>query len=269
MNTANILERAKNGLLTNPSEGQIEKDVVIPLLELLGYSNIKSKLTIKTQAGRTVHTGTQADFVAYGNKENHLPTIVIDAKSVDEGISKADLPQVQSYAISQDIKPRAKFVMLSNGYATHIYPIDSEDPIFTSDLQSLFNRIDEIKNVLMGRSQSSVKVNQIDIDNFFKKAHDNMYSQDSIKPTPALIIMSKLMFIKMWEEQGRSLFSLSDILKKRKDYFDFPKTNFDSLVKKCSDIIFLKLFFLWVPTLTILGYDMPLSFPWIEFSPIS
>lgn len=217
-------EKAKKGLEKNPSEGQVEKDVVIPLLQLLGYTKIDSKPTVKTQAGRTVHTGTQPDFVAYETKDK-LPTIVIDAKSPKEGISRADLPQVQSYAISPDIKPRAKFVMLTSGYATHIYPVDDEDPVFTSDLLSLFSRIEEIKDVLKGSGQSpTLKIRQIDIDNFFRQSHDLMYSQDTIKPTQALIIMTKLMLIKMWEERGKSISTLGDILKQKNSYLDKTKS---------------------------------------------
>jgi len=218
-----FFEKAKIGLAKNPSEGQVEKDVVLPLLSLLGYKKIKSKPTVTTHAGRTAHKGTQADFVAYETSDK-LPTIVIDAKSPKEGISRADLPQVQSYAISPDIKPRAKYVMVTSGYATQVYPIDSEDPVFTSDLSSLFSRVKEIIDILKGKSSPTVKISQIDIDNFFKKSHDLMYSQDTIKPTPALIIMSKLMLIKMWEERGRSVSTLGDILDQKENFFDKTKS---------------------------------------------
>lgn len=223
-------DTAKKGLEENPTEGQVEQDIVLPLLKLIGYSNIKSKPTVKTQAGRIVHKSTQADFVAY-QTDNELPTMVIDAKSPGEGVSKADLPQVQSYAISPDIKPRAKYVMLSNGYATQIFPIDSEDPVFTSDLSTLFFRVQEIQDILKGQSSPTTKVSQIDIDNFFRESHDLMYSQDSIKPTPALIIMTKLMLIKMWEERGSSLSALSAVLNQREKYF-----NEDTPLKEKKDI---------------------------------
>jgi type I restriction enzyme M protein len=214
---------AKKRLSENPTEGQVETYVIKPLLDLLGYEKVAAKPTITTQAGRIRHTGTQADFVAYQTKEG-LPTIVIDAKSPAEGVSKADLPQVQSYAISQDIKPRAKFVVLSNGYATQIYPIDDEDPVFTSDLHSLFFKISEISKILRGELPPAVKIKQIDIDKFFKSSHDLMYSQDTIKPTPALITMTKLMLIKMWEERGFNISSLSEVLNKKEDFFDRRKT---------------------------------------------
>jgi len=216
-------EKAKKGLAKNPSEGQVENDVVLPLLDLIGYKEIKSKPTVTTQAGRITHKGTQADFVAYETKDK-LPTIVIDAKSPKEGISRADLPQVQSYAISPDIKPRAKYVMITSGYATQIFPIDSEDPVFTSDLPSLFSRVDEIIDILKGKLSTTVKINQIDIDNFFRQSHDLMYSQDTIKPTQALIIMTKLMLIKMWEEHGRSVSTLGDILEQKENFFDKTKS---------------------------------------------
>ncbi len=220
---ANYANIAKKGLEKNPSEGQVEKDVLLPLLELIGYSNIKSKPTITTQAGRKKHKGTQADLVAYQTIDK-LPTLVIDAKSPKEGISRADLPQVQSYAISPDIKPRAKFVMLSSGYATQIYPINSEDPLFTSDLLSLFDKIEEIRNILTGKISTTLKLEQIDIDNFFRNTHDLMYSQDTIKPTQALIIMTKLMLIKIQEEKGLTISRLGSILDHKKNYFDSTKS---------------------------------------------
>ena len=217
------LQKAKESLQKNPSEGQVEVSVILPFCKFLGYKNIQSKVTVTTQAGRIVHKGTRADIVAYEEANENLPTLVIDAKAPAEGISKADLPQVQSYAISPSIRPRAKFVMLSNGYATQIYPVDSDDPVFTSDLSRLFSKVNEAKNVLTGKVVPTLRIAQIDIDNFFKKSHDLMYSQDSIKPTQALIIMTKLMLIKMWEERGLSVSSLSDILDKQNDFFDKTK----------------------------------------------
>jgi len=110
--------------------------------------------------------------------------------------------------------------MLTSGYATQIYPVDSEDPVFTSDLLSLFDQIKEIKEILTGKTESFLKLNQIDIDNFFRNTHDLMYSQDTIKPTPALIIMTKLMLIKMQEEKGQNISRLGDILDQKENYFD-------------------------------------------------
>ena len=220
---AAAFQKAKQGLSGNPSEGQVEVDVVLPFLKFLGYKNVQSKVTVVTQAGRIVHPTTQADFIAYGEDAEKLPTLVVDAKAPSEGVSKADLPQVQSYAISPSIQPRTKFVMLSNGYATQLYPVDSDDPVFTSELNSLFFKINEARDVLTGKLASIIKITQIDIDNFFKKSHDLMYGQDSIKPTQALLIMTKLILIKMWEEQGRSVSSLSDILNKKSEYFDKTK----------------------------------------------
>jgi len=217
------LKKAKEDLQKNPTEGQVEVSVILPFLTFLCYKNVQSKVTVTTQAGRVVHTGTQADIVAYEEASENLPTLVIDAKKPAEGISKADLPQVQSYAISPSISPRAKFVMLSNGYATQIYPVDSDDPIFTSDLSKLFSKVTEAKNILTGRVAPTVRITQIDIDNFFKKSHDLMYSQDSIKPTQALIIMTKLILIKVWEERGLSVSSLSDILDKKDEFFERTK----------------------------------------------
>jgi len=216
-------QKAKQGLAKNPTEGQVETDVIVPFLKLVGYSNIQSKVTVETHAGRKVHTGTQADIVAYEQPTESLPTVIVDAKAPDVGISKTDLPQVQSYAISPSIKPRSKYVMLSNGYATQIYPIDSDDPVFTADLQTLFKEYRQAKEILTGRSPPTIKIRQIDIDNFFKKSHDLMYSQDSIKPTQALIVMTKLILIKMWEERGLSISSLSDVLKFKDAYFDKTK----------------------------------------------
>ena len=212
-------EKARVGLEKNPTEAQVETYVVMPLLGLLGYSDIDSKPTVRTQAGRIEHTGTQADLVAYQTGDG-LPTLVVDSKSPREGISRADLPQVQSYAISPDITPRAKFVMLTSGYATHVYPIDSDDPVFTSDLLSLFDRINEMKEILAGRIESPLKLEQIDIDDFFRHTNDLMFSQDTLKPTPALIIITKLMLIKMQEEKGQNISRLGDILDQKEAYFN-------------------------------------------------
>lgn len=213
-------EKASEGLKKNPTEGQVETDVIIPLLRFLGYTNIQAKVTVTTQAGRRVHTGTQADIVAFEEAKESLPTLVADAKKPAEGVSRADLPQVQSYAISPTIQPRAKFVMLSNGYASQVYPVDDDDPVFAAELASLFLRVGELRGILSGKVSASTQLTQIDIGDFFKRSHDQMYSQDSIKPTQALIIMTKLILVKLREEEGRNLTALGDILKNREAYFD-------------------------------------------------
>ena len=72
-----LFNQARKDLEKNPSEGQVEKSVIFPLLSLIGYTDVHSKVTVVTFAGRQKFS-TEADIVAYDKK---LPTIIVEAKS--------------------------------------------------------------------------------------------------------------------------------------------------------------------------------------------
>ena len=212
----NLFKKAKKDLEKNPSEGQVEKSVVIPLLEMLGYDDIQSKVTVITYAGRKKFK-TQADIIAYDKK---LPTIVVDAKSPKIGINIIDdLGQVCSYANSRSLKKKAEFVILSSGYVTHLYDVSTETLLLELDLKDLFQSIDKIMRFLKGMEKPKEKPTLKDLDNLFIRSLNEMFKQ-AIKPTPALKIMTQLLLIKISEEKGRSISKLKDILEFEKKYYE-------------------------------------------------
>jgi|APSaa5957512535_1039671.scaffolds.fasta_scaffold16867_1 type I restriction-modification system DNA methylase subunit len=213
-----LFEIAKKALASNPTEGQVEQSVVLPILKKLGYKNnqIFSKVTVRVKAGSKKFESLQCDLLA---KDDVLPTLIIEAKSPKVGLSlPEDYNQGMSYCLSPDVKTR--FLFLTSGYSTRFY--DANLQLFKLDLKDLFFNTDKIRDVLLGKStvKKSDESTSSDIEKFFTFSHNRMYAEDAIKPAEALHILTKLTLIKTNEERGKNLYSLKTILDYEKGYLE-------------------------------------------------
>ena len=150
-------------------------------------------------------------------KDEHLPTLIIEAKSPKEGITlPEDYNQGISYCYSPDVKTR--FLFLTSGYSTRFYDADTQ--LFELDLKNLFSTTDKIRDVLLGKLKVPEKKEPTssDIEKFFTFSHNRMYAEDAIKPAEALHILTKLILIKTNEERGKNLYNLRTILDYEKPY---------------------------------------------------
>ncbi len=210
-----LYESAIEALSKNPSEGQVEKSVVFPILTKLGYDekNIFSKVSVRVKVGSKGYKRLEADIVA---KDKKLPTLVIEAKSPKKGLTLPDdYNQGMSYCFSPDIKTR--FLFLTSGFSSRLY--ESDKLLFEYDLKHIFANIDYFRKILS--KELVIKKEEptsVDIENFFTFSHNRMYAQDAIKPAESLNILTKLFLIKTNEERGKTLYSLRTILDYEDDY---------------------------------------------------
>ena len=211
-----LFEEAKVALAKNPTEGQVEKSVVFPLLQAIGYENknILSKVTVRVKAGSKNYENLQVDVIA---KDDVLPTIVVEAKSPSRGLTLPnDYSQGMSYCVSPDVNTR--FLFLTSGYSNRLYEADT--PLIEYDLKTLFSNAEKFKEALLGKLAVDTKTPSVqDIERFFSYSHNRMYAEDAIKPAEALHILTKLSLIKTNEEsfiQSQNNFGLRTRLQKRK-----------------------------------------------------
>jgi type I restriction enzyme M protein len=228
-------ENAKKALAQNPTEGQVEKSVVFPILKELGYhdENIFSKVPIRVKHGSKEYETLEADIIA---KNDKLPTLVIEAKSPKRGlILPDDYNQGMSYCYSPDVNTR--FLFLTSGFSNRLY--EANKLLFEYDLKTIFEKIDYFKKLLLNEVLFPEKEpTETDIENFFTYSHNRMYAEDAIKPAEAIHILTKLFLIKTNEERGRTLYNLRSILDYKKDY-EKAKTKKEK--EKIEDQIYLYL----------------------------
>lgn len=213
MNFETEFENAKKSLIDNPSEGQVEQSVVTPILTALGYKKIFNKTTVKVKSGSKKYESLQSDIIA---KDAELPTLVVEAKSPDKGLTLPDdYNQGMSYCFSPDVKTR--FLFLTSGYSNRLYEADKL--LFEFDLKTLFQNIEYFKNCLLNTVTVKEKLpSKTNINDFFNFAHNRMWAEDAIKPAEALNILTKIFLIKTNEERGRSLYNLRSVLEYKTAY---------------------------------------------------
>jgi len=224
------IENAKHALKNNPSEGQVEQSIVIPILNSLGYNQILNKVSVRVKYGREKYKTLQADIIA---KDDELPTLVIEAKSPGKGlVLPDDYNQGMSYCVSPDVNTR--FLFLTSGYSNRLYEADKL--LFEFDLKTLFSNIEYFKNCLLNKVAPKERLpSKINIDDFFSFAHNRMWAEDAIKPAEALNILTKIFLIKTNEERGRSLYNLRSVLDYKTAY-DNCTSDYERL--EIEDIIF-------------------------------
>jgi type I restriction enzyme M protein len=208
-------EDAKVALAANPTEGQVETSIVMPVLKLIGYQsqNIHNKVMVRVKSGSKAYEKLEADLIA---KDANMPTLVIEAKSPKVGLTLPDdYNQGMSYCLSPDVGTR--FLFLTSGYSNRLYEADKL--LFEFDLKNVFSNIENLRLALLGQLAAEKKLpTSTDIERFFTYSHNRMYAEDAIKPAEALHILTKLILIKTNEERGRNLYNLRTILDYEPEY---------------------------------------------------
>lgn len=210
-------ESAKKALSSNPSEGQVEQSVVIPILKEIGYNekDILNKVSVRVKSGSKDYEQLEADIIAT-DPDGELPTLVVEAKSPDSGLELPDdLSQGRSYCNSPDVN--ARYLFLTSGYSNRLY--DSTELAFEYDLEQVFDSPDYFRECLLGNVDYEEDApTKTDIKKFFEYGHNRMYAEDAIKPAEALHILTKLILIKTNEERGKSLYNLRGVLDYKDEY---------------------------------------------------
>ncbi|MTJ54613.1 N-6 DNA methylase [Anabaena sp. UHCC 0253] len=122
LNKQSILDDIFRNAPTLNSEDDCAENIVIPLLQRLGYdkNNIRRKVSITGISGRKFRK--QADIVVYINER---PALVIETKRIQHSLKEEDVNQVLSYA--QLLNPPTSIAILTNGKTWEVYYLDQDD----------------------------------------------------------------------------------------------------------------------------------------------
>ncbi|MDR1482745.1 MAG: N-6 DNA methylase [Synergistaceae bacterium] len=201
------------------TEAEVETRLLSRIFHDLGYPDgaVMPKKHIKALK---IHDGIKSaikevDFMLL-DKDN-IARIVVEAK--DPSINILDAwGQAASYALSlnRDKKPdeRVKWLLISNGHVTGLFPHDSETPVVTLQLSDFasgmppyvalrtyikYNAISPpLKTKLPFLPLSPQKLNQL-----FADSHTLVWKKEKMAPADAFFEFCKFIFIKIQEDKKR------------------------------------------------------------------
>jgi type I restriction enzyme M protein len=231
--TISTLFKLDSSALT--SEAEVETRFLPKLFSDLGYPDtaILPKKHIKPLR---INDGTQTamkevDFILT-NTDGHA-RIIVEAKDPAINIISA-WGQAASYALSynrdKQNEEKIKWLLLTNGHITGLFPIDSETPIVTlrlSDFASgmppyvtlrTYVKFNAIKTV----SESSLAFEALPpkkLNALFASSHDLVWKKEKLAPADAFFEFCKFIFIKIREDKKREKLSVNT------EAYKIPLTN--------------------------------------------
>lgn len=200
------------------NEASVEALFVDRLLKALDYpdSRVTRKESISeiTIGKGSKKEGYKPDYVLLDSAGE--PIIVLDAKSPDEKPERYHY-QVSSYALNINQKYTDKnpvrYVILTNGKRFIVYPWDSELPVFFLRFEDFQDKDEKWLNLRSHISYKQFKQVALTKGVFrferpelttliktFNDCHNLIRKKDSLSPTDAFYDFSKLMFIKIRED---------------------------------------------------------------------
>ena len=164
------------------------------------------------------------------------PIIVIDAKSPNETPEKYHY-QVSAYALYLNQKYTDKnpvrYTILTNGHHFTVYPWDSQEPVFFLRFEDFKEKNEKMRELRSNISYDVFKQVALTQDVFkferpelttliktFNEMHNLIRKKDSLSPTDAFYEFSKIMFIKI-REDNKIHDILEDDRSPKKDDFTF------------------------------------------------
>jgi type I restriction enzyme M protein len=211
------LFKLESSVLT--SEAEVETRFLPKLFSDLGYPD-KAILPKKRIKPLKINDGTrtttkEVDFIL--TNEEGYARVIVEAKDPSINVISA-WGQAASYALSYNRdkkdKEKVKWLLLTNGHITGLFPIDSETPIVTlrlSDFASgmppyvtlrTYIKYSAIKTVakrgLPFESLPPQKLNEL-----FASSHDLVWKKEKLAPADAFFEFCKFIFIKIREDKKR------------------------------------------------------------------
>ena len=201
------------------SEAEVETRFLPKLFTDLGYPDKailpkKRIKPLKINDGRRTTT-KEVDFIL--TNEDGYARIIVEAKDPLINIISA-WGQAASYALSYNRdkkeKERVKWLLLSNGHITGLFPIDSETPVVTlrlSDFASgmppyvalrTYIKYNSIKTAI----ESSLPFEALPpqkLNILFASSHDLVWKKEKLAPADAFFEFCKFIFIKIKEDKKR------------------------------------------------------------------
>jgi type I restriction enzyme M protein len=203
------------------TEAEVETRLLAQIFNDLGYPNNRiipkqSLPSLFASSGRR-QTRIEADFLLC--KPNGLGFVIVEAKEPNETVQDA-WGQAASYALSYNRdkaeNAKVKWLLISNGHITSLFPSDSERPIVTlqlSDfasgappyvsLRSLIKyQVDE--NIVLGGIPFTT-ISPAELNNLFAKCHDLVWKKEKLSPTDAFFEFCKFIFLKIKADKERTV----------------------------------------------------------------
>lgn len=202
------------------SEAEVETRLLLPLFNDLGYpiDHVVPKKHIKPLK---IHDGRktsmkEVDFLLLDNNKN--AKVIVEAKEPSTNILDA-WGQAASYALSYNRDKRLdsqkiKWLLISNGYFTGLFPHDSESPVVTLQLSDFASGTppyvtlrsyikyglvtNRPKMVLPFETLPPRKLNDL-----FAESHNLVWKKEKLAPADAFFEFCKFIFIKIQEDKKR------------------------------------------------------------------
>jgi type I restriction enzyme M protein len=201
------------------SEAEVETRFLPKLFNDLGYPD-KAILPKKRIKSLKINDGTktttkEVDFILHN--EDGYARVIVEAKDPSINIISA-WGQAASYALSynRDKKEseKVKWLLLSNGHITGLFPIDSEIPVVTlrlSDFASGMPPYVTLRTYIKYHSIKTVKESNLPFDalspkklnELFASSHDLVWKKEKLAPADAFFEFCKFIFIKIREDKKR------------------------------------------------------------------
>jgi len=204
------------------SEAEVETRLLARLFSDLGYpvEKIVPKEHIKALRiydGRAMSM-KEVDFLLKDSSGN--ARIVVEAKEPSVNILDA-WGQAASYALSYNRDKtfdyqKIKWLLISNGYFTGLFPHDSETPVVTLQLSDFssgtppyvtlrtyikYSALNDVRRTILPFSAlPPQKLNQL-----FADAHNMVWKKEKLAPADAFFEFCKFIFIKIQEDKKREM----------------------------------------------------------------
>jgi type I restriction enzyme M protein len=201
------------------SEAEVETRFLPKLFADLGYPD-KAILPKKRIQPLKIHDGTrtttkEVDFIL--TNEEGYARIIVEAKDPSINVISA-WGQAASYALSYNRnkkeKEKVKWLLLSNGHITSLFPVDSETPIVTlrlSDFASGMPPYVTLRTYIKYRAIKTLSEQNLPfealppkkLNELFASTHDLVWKKEKLAPADAFFEFCKFIFIKIQEDKKR------------------------------------------------------------------
>lgn len=201
------------------SEAEVETRLLAPLFKDLDYpvtaivpkKQLQPLISYDGSKKKTI----EVDFLLL--RKNNTAKIVVETKDPKKSIQDA-WGQAASYALSYNKDKseinKIKWLLISNGYITSLYPHESNRPIVTlklSDfssgsppyvtLRTYIKYIPDDEIITSGLAFNTISPKEL--NSLFNKCHDLVWKKEKLAPTDAFFEFCKFIFLKIGEDKER------------------------------------------------------------------
>jgi type I restriction enzyme M protein len=217
------------------SEAEVETKLLAKLFNDLEYTDShivpKKRMPSLLAFNGSKKQKIEADFLLKDSNGN--PRVIVEAKDPSKNIEDA-FGQAASYALSynkdKEQDKRVRWLLISNGHITSLYPHDSCTPIVTlqlSDFASGSPAYVTLRTYIKHKApveiaQGGLEFKSIppeELNTLFFQCHDLVWKKEKRDPTDAFFEFCKFIFLKIREDKKR------DLLPKTIQPYELPLTS--------------------------------------------